>query len=173
MNTADEPVLGRDFGLPFEPDGDTPPGLNERISALLARQGFGVLCTQGRGQPYGALVGFAYVPDLTMLAFSTPVTTRKFRLLEESPSVSLVIDNRSEHPDDMMQVEAVTVTGRAVRLDAPDARGEWANRLVERHLYLRDFIDAPSTAVFRVDVHRYFYVTRFQEVSEWLPARTG
>jgi nitroimidazol reductase NimA-like FMN-containing flavoprotein (pyridoxamine 5'-phosphate oxidase superfamily) len=110
---------------------------------------------------------------LSALTFSTPITTRKFRLLEESSQVALVIDNRSLHPDDMMQVEAVTVTGRATLLEEPEARCEWSRRIAERHAYLRDFLKSPSTAVFRVDVCRYFYVTRFQEVMQWIPGRTG
>jgi len=172
MNIIDEPVPGIEWSP--APAVDNPsPELGERIGRLLASQPFAVLCTQGGGQAYGALVGFAYAPCLTALAFSTPITTRKYRLLEASSQVALVVDSRSRHPDDMMQVEAVTVTGRAMRLAEDQARGEWASQIGVRHPYLRDFLKAPTTAVFRVDVCRYFYVARFQEVTQWVPGPTG
>jgi hypothetical protein len=118
-------------------------------------------------------VALAYDPGLSALAFSTPVATRKFRLLDESAHVALVIDSRSLHPQDMMQVEAVTVTGVADLLKDPEARRKWAQRIGERHAYLRTFLKSPSTAVFRIDVFRYFYVARFQEVTQWVPPRIG
>ena len=172
MNIPDEPVLGPDFERSSDPVA-SQPDVGERIGRLLASQPFGVLCAQGWGQPYGAVVAFAYVPELSALAFSTPVATRKFRLLEESAHVALVIDSRSLHPEDMMQVEAVTATGFAAQLEDPEVRREWSRRIGERHAYLRAFLKSPSTAVFRIDVFRYFYVTRFQEVTQWVPPRIG
>ncbi|MBM4201390.1 MAG: pyridoxamine 5'-phosphate oxidase family protein [Gammaproteobacteria bacterium] len=172
MKPVDEPVLD----LASEESGEphrSGPEAGRCILRLMDSQPFAVLCAQGSGQPYGAVVAFACLPDLTALAFPTPITTRKFRLLEASAQVALVIDSRSLHPDDMMKVEAVTVTGRATLLEEPEARREWSRRIADRHAYLRDFLQSPSTAVFRVDVCRYFYVTRFQEVMQWIPGRTG
>jgi nitroimidazol reductase NimA-like FMN-containing flavoprotein (pyridoxamine 5'-phosphate oxidase superfamily) len=172
MKMPDEPVLGPDAdrsrdSIPAEAD------IGERIRRLIASQPFCVLCAQGWGQPYGAVVGFAHDPEISALAFSTPVATRKYRLLEGSSHVALVIDSRSVHPEDMMKVEAVTVTGLAVLLEEPDARREWARRIGERHAYLREFLKSPSTAVFQVNILRCLYVTRFQEVTQWVPPRIG
>jgi uncharacterized protein YhbP (UPF0306 family) len=172
MNVPDEPVLGTDTSSSQELIGEEQD-VAGNISRLLGSQPFGVLCTQGWGQPYGAVVAFAYDSGLSALAFCTPTATRKFRLLEESSRVALVIDSRSLHPDDMMKVEAVTVTGNALRLAESEARREWAQRIVQRHGYLRQFLQAPSTALFRIDAFRYFYVSRFQEVTQWVPPRSG
>jgi hypothetical protein len=73
----------------------------------------------------------------------------------------------------MMQVEALTATGRAERLEPGPEYNRWADLLVGRHPYLKPFVTAPSTALFRVDVVRYFYVTRFQEVRQWVPSADG
>jgi hypothetical protein len=67
----------------------------------------------------------------------------------------------------------VTVTGHATQLAEDDARREWSLRIGARHPNLREFLKSPSTAVFRVDVCRYFYVARFQEVTQWVPGPTG
>ena len=89
------------------------PALPERIRGLLEAQHYGVLCTQGGGQPYGSLVAFAFDEALTQLFFATPVTTRKFHLLSACDRVAMVVDSRASHGDELTRVEAVTVTGRA------------------------------------------------------------
>jgi hypothetical protein len=87
--------------------------------------------------------------------------------------VSLVVDNRAKFGDDMTRIEAVTATGRAVRLEPGASFERWAERLLERHPYLDAFLAAPSTALFRIDVARFFHVERFQEVRQWIPALPG
>lgn len=169
MIDPDEPILDsdaraessselREFDLPG------------RIRRLVFEQPYAVLCTQGEGQPYGSLVAFAFSESLGQVVFATPVTTRKYRLLSECDHVALLIDDRPDRPTDMMQVEAVTVTGRAVEVDRGSDFQRWAAILVERHPYLESFLAAASCALFRVDVVRGFYVTRFQEVHEWRPS---
>ena len=143
--------------------------LREQIRDLIDGQPFAVLCTQGGGQPYGSLVAYAVNDHLTAVSFATPVATRKYRLLCECQQVALVIDSRSQFPESMMQVEAVTATGRATQLEPGPEYGRWAALLVARHPQLRSFVAAPSSALFRIDVVRYLYVTRFQEVHQWIP----
>ncbi len=169
MSRIDEPALGAGKSEP--PDPGTP--LLERIRALVDGELYGVLCTQGSEQPYGSLVAFAFSPDLAAAAFATPVTTRKFQLLSACDRVSLVVDNRPKFEDDMTRIEAVTATGRAVRLEPGAGFERWAERLLERHSYLSAFLAAPSTALFRIDVARFFHVERFQEVHQWIPAPPG
>jgi nitroimidazol reductase NimA-like FMN-containing flavoprotein (pyridoxamine 5'-phosphate oxidase superfamily) len=149
------------------------PGVLESIQALVHHEPFAVLCTQAGGQPYGSLVGFAFSEDLKSFVFATPMATRKYRLLTECDHVALLVDNRGRFPDDMMKVSAVTVTGRASRVQPGADFERWAGLLTARHPYLKAFVRAPSTALFRVDVVRYLHVTRFQEVRQWIPASDG
>ena len=90
-------------------------------------------------------------------------------LLQECPQVALVIDSRCQHRDDMTRIEALTITGKAIQIQPGTAREHGAAMLKERHPYLTDFLDSSSTALFRIDVVRCIYVTRFQEVSQWIP----
>ncbi|MBM3858229.1 MAG: pyridoxamine 5'-phosphate oxidase family protein [Verrucomicrobia bacterium] len=141
----------------------------EQIGRLVRAQPYGVLCTQSEAQPYGSLVALAATEDLTTLVFSTPITTRKYRLLVECAQVAVVIDSRSGAPDELMEVEAVTATGRAEQA-LPGAEFErWAGLLIARHPHLAGFVQAESSALFRVAVVRYFHVSRFQEVVQWVP----
>lgn len=168
----DEPVLGPEFYTPPETAAHDPAA-RELIAALVHGEPFAVLCTQGGGQPYGSLVAFAFDPDLEAFVFATPVATRKYRLLTENDRVALLVDNRGRFPDEMMKVSAVTVTGRASQVEAGPEFARWAGLLVEWHPYLKSFVQAPSTALFRVEVTRCLHVTRFQEVRQWIPASDG
>ena len=166
MAIEDEPVLGRQ--LEAANDGDSGP-LEERIRRLVTTQPYGVLCTQGEEQAYGSLVAFAFTEDLREVFFCTPVATRKYRLLTLRDRVALVVDDRPEHPGEMMRVEAITATGRAGRIDAGPQYDRCAARLVARHPQLEAFVAADSSALFRITVTRFFHVSRFQEVRQWVP----
>ena len=145
------------------------PAVRQRIRALLDEQPFAVLCTQGGGQPYGSVIAYAVGPDLCAVTFATPKATRKYRLLCECASVALVVDSRTKFPEDMMKVEAITATGRAVELEHGPAFDRWADLLALRHPQLQPFVHAPSSALFRIDILRYLHVSRFQEVHQWIP----
>jgi nitroimidazol reductase NimA-like FMN-containing flavoprotein (pyridoxamine 5'-phosphate oxidase superfamily) len=156
-----------------EPDStdadDNKRSTTERIRKLLAEQPYAVLCTQSQSQPYASLVAFAASDDLKTLVFSTPMATRKFRLLTECEHVALLIDSRATSSEDMMSIEAVTVTGHARVVPAGTEFDRWAGLLTARHPHLAAFVRAESTALIRVDVVRYFHVCRFQEVRQWVP----
>jgi hypothetical protein len=112
-------------------------------------------------------VALANDDECASLAFATPEDTFKYRLLCECDRVALVIDTRSQYPDDAMRAAAVTATGRAVRLQPGTALAWWQARLTERHPQLAAFFGTRNTALVRVDVERYKLVTRFQEVHVW------
>ena len=167
MDSYDEPVLGN---KPSDGESDLrEPATYQRVRALLGEQLFAVLCTQGGGQPYGSVIAYAVGPELCTVTFATPKATRKYRLLCECESVALVVDSRPKFPEDMMKVEAITATGRAVQLDPGSEFDRWANLLTQRHPQLRSFVYAPSSALFRINVLRYLHVSRFQEVHQWIP----
>lgn len=167
MANPDEPLFDR--GEPGDGADEPLSTLAERVRRLVFAQPFGVLCVQGEQQPYGALIAIAFTEDLKHAVFATPVTTRKYRLVSECDRVALVVDNRPSGQADMMEIEAVTVTGRASVVERGAELARWAGVLVDRHRYLESFVSAPTCALFRVDVVRYFHVVRFQEVFQWSP----
>ena len=158
-----EPALGA--APPAQLPGDAP----QRIAALLAGQRYAVLSTQGSQQPYASLLAFAANESLDTLVFATPIFTRKFKLLESCEQVAMLIDSRSEATD-LMDIEAVTATGRARRISREGPEHSELNRLLlNRHPHMHRFLRAQSCALFAVSVTRYFYVVRFQDVREWRP----
>jgi nitroimidazol reductase NimA-like FMN-containing flavoprotein (pyridoxamine 5'-phosphate oxidase superfamily) len=155
------------------PDPGSGEDFDRIIKRLVDGQLYGVLCTQGQGQPYGSLVAYAMTPDLCSAVFATQKATRKYHLLSECAHVALVVDNRSALPGQLMEVEAVTATGHAHEVATGPAFERWSRVLVERHPYLDHFVRSASCALFRIEMVRYFHVTRFQEVRQWVPARPG
>lgn len=147
--------------------------LEARIRQLVESQPYAVLCTQGRGQPYGSLVAFSVTQDLTHAVFATPKATRKFRLLSMCDHVALVIDNRPESPDQLMEIEAVTVTGQAALVEEREEFERWSRLLTGRHHYLTRFVQSASCGLFHIQIFRYFHVSRFQEVRQWIPSTPG
>jgi len=145
------------------------PTLPDRIRRVLRGEPYAVLSTQGDGQPYASLVAYAMSDDLRTAVFATPVATRKYRLLRGCDRVALLINNRCAHPDDMMQVEAITATGRAIQVERDEGFDRWSRLLLARHPHLCEFLASPSVALFRVEILRFFHVERFQEVHEWRP----
>jgi uncharacterized protein YhbP (UPF0306 family) len=151
------------------PDRGSGEDLEGTIRRLLDGQPYGVLCTQGQGQPYGSLVAYAMSPGLDAAVFATQKATRKFRLLSECSQVALVVDNRSALPGRLMEVEAVTATGHAHEVARGPEFEQWSRLLTDRHPYLDTFVRAASCSLFRIDVEQYLHVTRFQEVRQWAP----
>lgn len=175
MSGCDEPALSAAIGV-VSGEAVPEPSLRDHIHTLMSEQPYAVLCTQGCGQPYGSVIAFATNPELNAVVFATPIATRKYRLLSECDRVALVVDNRAGHPGDLSRIDAVTATGKAVKLDdGSDSRDldEWQKRLIHKHPHMREFICAPSTALIRVDILRYLHVVRLQEVHQWIPPRPG
>ena len=168
MNHTDEPLFKRS-DLSESPGTMATPAVRERIRQLIDKQPYAVLCVQGSGQPYGALVAFAFSEDMQHAVFVTPIATRKYRLLRECDHVALVIDNRPDRLDELMEIEAVTVTGQSQMIERGDEFEHWSGLLIARHPYLKSFVNASTCALFRVDVVRFLHVGRFQEVNQWLP----
>lgn len=136
---------------------------------LLEDQSFAVLSTQGTEQPYSSLISFASTEDLECIIFATPIQTRKFNLIKQNQKVSLLVDNRSNQPDSINEISALTAIGNVEILTEKGDIEHWSKLLIDKHKYLNDFIKASSTAIIVIKVSKYFYVRRFQEVFEWSP----
>ena len=122
-----------------------------------------VLATADGGVPHASLVAFAASPDLRRLVFTTARATKKFRNLEASGSVALLIDNRSNTQADVAAATAVTALGRAAEV-AGEERDRLVSLLLGRHPGLADFVHAPDTALVAITVERYLLVDHFQRV---------
>lgn len=139
--------------------------LLETIRTLLREQRLAVLATSAAGHPYTTLVAFAASGDLRHLLFATHRATRKFANLAHDHRVTLLVDNRTNRPEDFRRAAAATALGTAREVDAGE-RSALLEAFLTRHPYLKEFVSSPGCALFQVSVERYGLVQRFQEVVE-------
>jgi heme iron utilization protein len=128
---------------------------------------FAVLATSDEGRPYTSLIAFAFTPDRQTVIFATAKATRKYRNIMGERSVSILIDNRSQTPEDLSQAEAVTLVGSARPVRAGARKKEYSEVLTVKHPRLADFIDKPGTALIAVAIEQAVHVMRFQDISVW------
>ena len=133
-----------------------------RISELLDSESLAVVATSDGGAPYCSLVAIA-APATALVYFATTRSTHKWENLSADPRVSVLVDNRRNDPVDFHEAAAATgvgIAGECLGEDAVIARAA----LLERHPYLVDFLESPSTVLVRVDIDRWYVVVRFQQV---------
>jgi len=139
--------------------------LKETIKRILDSQKLAVLATQRDGRPYGSLVAFAATHDLKTVLFATTRATRKYANLLTDAHVAMVIDTRTNQTADFADAAAVTVLGEVEELGGHE-RQDLLPIYLDKHPYLQEFVESPTTALLRVNVKTYILVNRFQNVQE-------
>lgn len=143
--------------------------LQDDIRKLCESELFGVLATQGKGITHASLISFAISNDLRYIVFATPINTGKFNLIAAEENISVLVDDRSSHKDSINEISALTIIGKGKILADENEIYKWATLLIEKHPNLNTFVKAQSTAIILVDVEKYLYVKKFQEMTEWDP----
>jgi hypothetical protein len=156
----------RNLKIPFETSQGAVdvPG---RLKFLNDTQRHAVLATVSGGTPHTSLIAFALTSDGRALIFATPKATAKYRNIVKNSRVSLLIDTRTNLESDYRGAEAVTIAGTAGPVRKGRQWTELGNVLIGKHPALKDFVDAPGTALIMVRISRCVHVGRFQVVSVW------
>jgi nitroimidazol reductase NimA-like FMN-containing flavoprotein (pyridoxamine 5'-phosphate oxidase superfamily) len=139
--------------------------LEASIRDLLDSQRLAVLATQAGEQPYTTLVTLAASPDLDYVVFPTLRDSQKYGNLAACPRVALLVDNRSNLESDLRAGIALTVIGLAAEAKASE-REALRQLYLAKHPRLQTFLDHPDCALVKVQVHRYVFVSNFQEKAE-------
>ncbi len=137
----------------------------DRLRELLLHQQLAVVATQMQEEPYTSLVAFSASDDLREIVFVTSRATSKYRNLSANPNVSVLIDSRTHSVEDYSTGTAVTAVGKAAEVLENEVDAA-AMRFIGKHPHLEGFVKAPTTAVCRIQVEKYYLVTRFQHVVE-------
>ena len=133
----------------------TNPKTLDSIRHLLTRQPLGVLATQRAGRAHTSLVAFVASEDLKSVVFATGRATRKFRNCSQTEEVALLVDDRSNDPEDFHRAAAVSVYGQACEVPQTDAE-PLRRSLIERHPYLAEFVATPTCALMRIRDQPFF-----------------
>jgi hypothetical protein len=145
---------------------DWEADVKQRIQSLFSSRRLAVLATQHEGEPYASLVAFAATEDLKTIIFATTRSTRKYSYLSSSPSVALLIDDRTNEASDFRNAMAITATGHAEEIPVTDGN-RFLQLYLAKHPYLSGFIASPTCALVKVEIDTYYTVRRFQQVFEY------
>lgn len=134
--------------------------LKEMISLLCNNQRFAVIATVGKNKPYTNLVAFLATNDLKKIYFPTLINTKKFENLTENSNISLLIDNRENSLKDIQNATTVAAMGSAKEIQGMDI----LYKFIEKHPYLKEFVDSSDCVMIEINVKKYIVVTNFQLV---------
>jgi general stress protein 26 len=136
-------------------------GLDE-IKLLLESQMLGVIATDMNGHPYANLVAFTYTKDLKNIIFATSKNTTKYKNIKHNAKISVLIDNRQNTPSDFEKSVSLTSLGEAEEIIMN--RTFYKKLYLDRHPKLVSFVDSPDCALIKIQVDRYQYVSKFQNI---------
>lgn len=136
--------------------------LKQSIRALFRSQKLAVLATNKKGVPYTSLVAFVASRDLKEIIFATLKGTTKFHNLVTTPNVSILIDTRKNNSSDFQDAVAISAEGIAEIIN--DNRQDYIALYLEKHPSLSDFITSQNCAIIKINITKYQYVSRFQNL---------
>jgi nitroimidazol reductase NimA-like FMN-containing flavoprotein (pyridoxamine 5'-phosphate oxidase superfamily) len=120
--------------------------MHDKIRMLIAANDVCVLATVAGETPHCSLMSYAADADGNKFYMTTHKTTKKFRNMEDNPTVSLLIDSREvDQAERRPRAQALTVSGRYTRAGGEEEKREIRERLLARHPHLERFIDHPDT----------------------------
>ena len=137
--------------------------LKESISALFSSQKLAVLATNMKGVPYTSLVAFVASTDLKEIFFATLKGTTKYNNLLDNPNVSILIDTRKNKPSDFQ--DAVAISAEGITEVINNYKQKYIALYLEKHPSLSEFITSPNCAIIRVNITKYQYVSKFQNIN--------
>ncbi len=132
----------------------------EELCEICRKQKVGALATCDGKSTHSSLVFFASSENGQELIFATLRSTRKYANLKDFPDISVLIDSRTENPEDISSSTAVTVSGKAVEAEGDEVNG-YRELLLTRHPALADFLDHKDCAVITIQDLDIFTVDTF------------
>lgn len=123
------------------------------ILEFLAAHDLCVLATAAGGVPHCSLMGYAMDHERRHLLLATLPETRKWRNIQESPDVSILVDNREALPDlGRDALTAVTISGRLRPFHDPSGEAAAKALLAGRLGSLGGILERPESRVARIRI---------------------
>ena len=120
----------------------------EQINALIRDNDICVLATAGEAGPHTSLMAYACSPDCGQIYLVTPRQTAKYRNLCAQPTVSVMVDTRTQATRG--EIQALTISGQAVEMTDPVEVAAVRDVFVERHPHLKSLMAVPDIAFIRI-----------------------
>ena len=143
-----------------------PLSISEYIEEALQKSRFGILATEGDGQPHMSLIAITPVDGCRQLIFATYRSTRKFRNLEHNGKVAVLIEGGNEDRPGLQKGFVITAFGLAEEITiTTDNTASEAH--LNRHPELLAFLKSADCALILVKVDKYQVVHGIDKVLWW------
>ena len=145
---------------------DIQTGLPEFLDIALQTSRFGVLATEGDGQPHVSLIAITPVKGFSQLVFATYRDTRKFRNLKNNGKVAVLLSGGDSEIPGLHNGSVVTAVGYAEEIGITTGNAVLQAH-VNRHPELMTFIRSADCALIVINVEKYQVVQGIEQVT-WL-----
>lgn len=128
----------------------------EKMKALAREKDICVLATISDNKPHCSLMCYITDTDCSEIYMVTHKKTKKYSNMTANPSVSLLIDTREDHKGEArLNVKAMTVKGIFQKIEDEGKREIVRAKLLDRHPYLREFVNHSDSEVFSIKVESF------------------
>jgi heme iron utilization protein len=143
-----------------------PMPIRKVVEAALKFSRFGVLATEGYGQPHASLIAITPVESCRQLVFATYRSTRKFRNLAQNGKVAILFDVGNTDRSGLQKSYVITAFGYAEEILIEENDSTLSAHL-KRHPDLGPFLSSPDCALILVTVENYQVVRDIDDVMWW------
>ena len=127
--------------------------MHNHVHELLLSQDSCVLATSVNDIPHASLMAFAVSADGMQIFMATSADTRKYANILANPRVSLLIDNRNEHPGEIHhRALALTLHGTAEIMQNTSEQEQALKKLLNRIPGLGPFLRDSLTKFIRIRI---------------------
>jgi heme iron utilization protein len=143
-----------------------PMPIRKVVEAALQSSRFGVLATEGYGQPHASLIAVTPVESCRQLVFATYRSTRKFRNLAHNGKVAVLFEIGNTDRSNLQKRYVITAFGYAeeIRIEENEPT---LNIHLKRHPDLGPFLRSTDCALILVKVESYQVVHGIDNVMWW------
>lgn len=127
--------------------------MRKDIQELIQANKICVMATVSEGAPHCSLMSYAADDACREIYMATHKDTKKYRNLENNPSVSILVDSREDRAaGPSAQTKALTISGKLERKIDENKMAAARAQLFEKHAELREIFNDPNTAILVVKI---------------------
>jgi hypothetical protein len=137
--------------------------IKEYIGAVLKTSGFGVLATEGKGQPHTSLIAITPFGNFGQIIFATYRNTLKYRNLSDNNKVAVLIEGEYFNKKGLKESVVLTIIGHTEEISIAGNEPPYQEHL-KRHPEMESFMISPDCVLIRVIPQSYQVVYGIDDV---------
>jgi len=138
------------------------------IEAVLNTSGFGVLATEGNGQPHTSLIAITPFGSLRQIIFATFRNTLKYQNLSRNNKVAVFIEGEYSNNKGLKDNVVLTIIGHTEEIILAGNEAPYLAHL-KRHPEMEAFMASPDCVLIRVIAQSYQVVYGIDD-TKWITA---